>query len=242
LEEKELLLPLEFILLISIAFLLSFGETSSWAIQDNTIHHEVQKLQEESLKKIETILNDKSFHDIVLGLNGKNSCSTTKKCQLTVQPESHPSLVPTDIDEAGDLYVFVSFSLGEKALLNLAREAKRYGVTLVLRGFKACPHESGEPGKINYKKTVQALQKIIQKTGQGFVIDPELFTLFSIQVIPTYVLTKPFQLRAEERTQTPIHDRMQGHVSTHYALETFAKEGDLKEEALSLLMTRETKE
>ena len=53
--------------------------------------------------------------------------------------------------------------------------------------------------------------------------------------VPTYVLAKPFNVIAAERVQTPMHDKLQGHVSTRYALETFAKEGDLKDEAQDLL-------
>jgi type-F conjugative transfer system pilin assembly protein TrbC len=121
----------------------------------------------------------------------------------------------------------VSFSLGEKALMNLAHEAQHYGATLVLRGFR-----DG-----SYAKTVQALQKIILKTNQGFTVDPELFTLFSISSVPTFVLTRSFSLNVFERTSTPLHDRMQGHVSIHYALETFSKEGDLRAEAQAFLET-----
>ncbi|MBX9786234.1 MAG: type-F conjugative transfer system pilin assembly protein TrbC, partial [Alphaproteobacteria bacterium] len=149
---------------------------------------------------------------------------------------------PTGItrNTPGELTLFVSFSMGEKALLNLAHEAKIYGTTLVLRGFK----------DNSYAQTVKALQKIIQETGQGFIIDQELFSLFSVTAVPTYVLSRPFQLQTlelqtpesktfeshvSERNQTPIHDRLQGHVSFQYALEAFAKEGDLQNEAQSLL-------
>ncbi|MBP9691879.1 MAG: type-F conjugative transfer system pilin assembly protein TrbC [Alphaproteobacteria bacterium] len=124
----------------------------------------------------------------------------------------------------------MSFSLGEKALLNLAQETKGYGATLVLRGFI----------EGSYAKTVQALQNIILKTGQGFIIDPELFSLFFITAVPTYVLAKPFQLLAQTRDQTPLHDRLMGHVSISYALESFAQSGDLRDEAQALLDKRGT--
>jgi type-F conjugative transfer system pilin assembly protein TrbC len=120
--------------------------------------------------------------------------------------------------------------MGEKALLNLAHEAKRFNATLVLRGFK-----DG-----SYVKTAQALQNIITKTGQGAIVDPELFTLFNVTAVPTYVLAKPFTIIAAERTQTPIHDKLQGHVSLNYVLEQFAKEGDFKDEARTLLNRGDT--
>ena len=71
--------------------------------------------------------------------------------------------------------------------------------------------------------------------GQGFIIDPELFSLFAVTAVPTTILSCSFQIHAVERTQTPLHDRLQGHVSIRYALEQFAKEGDLQNEAHSLL-------
>lgn len=180
-----------------------------------------QSFLSESSKQRNAVLENKEFLDVVGAL--KASTLPTEKL-LQSSPTGITKSIPAE------LTLFVSFSLGEKALLNLAHEAKIYGATLVLRGFK-----DG-----SYAKTVHALQKIIQKTGQGFIIDPELFSLFSVIAVPTYVLSKPFQLQAlesktQERTFTPIHDRLQGHVSLQYALETFAKEGDLQNEAHSLL-------
>lgn len=172
---------------------------------------EILDLQKDSLKKVESLLENKDFQAVVADLQDKIP---------TLQNSP-----PIRGQAQGELLIFVSFSMGEKALLNIAEEAQLYGATLVLRGLK----------ERSYKKTVLALQKIINKTGQGFVIDPELYTLFEIQAAPTFILTKPFQINAAERTQTPLHDKLRGHVSLHYALERFAKEGDLKETAHALL-------
>lgn len=166
------------------------------------------KLKEESAQKVEELLKDKDFQSSLAGL--KNKTPNPLNTQFPSQNSGH-----------GNLYIFVSFSMGEKALEHLAYEAKQYGATLVLKGFV----------KRSYKKTVQALQKIIQNTEQGFLIDPELFELFDITAVPTYVLAKPFSLAATERLQTPLHDRLQGHVSIQYVLEEFAKEGALAQEA-----------
>lgn len=176
--------------------------------QDSFLEH----LQKESLQKIEVLQQDSEFQ-IILG-ELQNSASNSSNTSNNAHKEAK-----------AELYIFISFSMGEKALLNLAYDAKQFGATLVLRGF----HEG------SYVKTAQALQKIITKTGQGVIIDPELYSLFDIKAVPTYVLVKPFTIIAVERTQTPIHDKLQGHVSIQYALETFAKEGDLKEEAQALL-------
>ncbi len=173
-----------------------------------------QSLLTESSQKRDTILRDPEFQNFVTTLQDK---IPTHVPQL-----KHKS---DHTNQLGELYLFVSFSLGEKALLNLAQEAKRWNATLVLRGFI----------EGSYAKTAKALQHIILKTGQGFIIDPELFSLFNIKAVPTYILSKPFQLNALERTSTPLHDRIQGHVSIQYALEMFAKSGDLREEAQAFL-------
>lgn len=251
------------ILLIFIVFPSFLEKNSAFANQHLSQDSAIQKLQEDSQNKIDTLLKDKKFQDIVSTLEAKASCSATnlsfgtsskdansfsKNCQMENGLEKVPNLASEDSFKPKNFYIFVSFSLGEKALLNLAMDAKKWGATLFLRGFKAGSHV----------KTVQALQKIIEKTGQGVIIDPELFTLFAIQAVPTFVLSKPFHLSASGRMQTmppdrvggrlsgvrpggPLHDQIQGHVSAQYVLETFSKEGDLKDEAESLLLAGEAK-
>ena len=188
-------------------------------LQDNK---EIQAFQQTLFRNKGLVLEDKEFQEFVTELHEKlpNSLSTCQNAEK-------PTFVDPSNSPEGNFYIFVSFSLGEKALMNLAHEAQHYGATLVLRGFR-----DG-----SYAKTVQALQKIILKTNQGFTVDPELFTLFSISSVPTFVLTRSFPLNVFERTSTPLHDRMQGHVSIHYALETFSKEGDLRAEAQAFLET-----
>ncbi len=200
---------------------------------------DILKLQEESLKKVEALQEAKDFQEFQEHILTKNDeILNSKTFQATVtelkqaQKNNAQSLTEVSNDTSrGELYIFVSFSLGEKALLNLAQDAKQFDATLVLRGFV-----DG-----SYTKTAKALQKIIQKTGQGFIIDPELFTLFAVGAVPIFILTNPFQLHAMERIQTPLHDRMQGHVSARYALETFSQMGDLKVEAMTLLQKKESK-
>lgn len=179
-------------------------------------------LQQESLQKVETLQKDTGFKEIVTELQSNSSQS--ENTAVNSGPQTQANLRETSLNEA-NLYIFISFSMGEKALLNIAQDAKQFGATLVLRGFK-----DG-----SYLKTAQSLQNMIIKTGPGVIIDPELYTLFDITAVPTFVLTKPFTLNTAERIQTPIHDKLQGHVSSQYALETFTKEGDLKDKAYELL-------
>jgi len=212
-------------------FFFSFSVLEMASPQENACP---ARLQEDTMKVVETMQKDKNFQsfladslrqkDAVLRDKGFEDFVTALQAQAPLQ-SSQSEQGPRDKITSGELYIFVSFSMGEKALLNLAQSAKPYGATLVLRGFI-----DG-----SYAKTVQALQDIIIKSGQGFIIDPELFSLFSVTAVPTYVLAKPFQPHAQMRIQSPLHDRLQGHVSLSYALETFAQSGDLWEEAQALL-------
>ena len=201
----------------------SFIRDSLKTIEKMKQNKEFQSFLTSSSQQRGAALEDKELQNFMAVLETQVLLQTIpqyKRGELSADLSKIPST-----QTGGRLYVFVSFSLGEKALLNLAHDAKQFGATLVLRGFK-----DG-----SYLKTAQALQQIIQATGQGFMIDPELFSLFVVTTVPTYVLSRPFQLNAPGVTQTPLHDRLQGHVSVSYALSVFAKEGSLKEEANALL-------
>ena len=192
----------------------NFVRDSLKAIEKTKQDKEFQSFLKNSFQQREVVLEDRGFQESVADLQVQDPLQA-----------SHLKHTSNDKVQSGSLYIFVSFSLGEKALLNLAHDAKQFGAILVLRGFK-----DG-----SYLKTAQALQKVIQEAGQGFMIDPELFSLFTVTVVPTYVLSKPFPFKAPDRIQTPLHDLLQGHVSVSYALGVFAKEGSLKAEANSLL-------
>ncbi len=119
------------------------------------------------------------------------------------------------------LLVFVSFSMPKKALENLAKEVKRAGGILVLRGLK----------ENSFKRTASALLPLIEKTGQGALIDPLLFRQFDIQRVPSFVLTRYQKCLPHQSCLPQKFDKVTGHVSVRYALEEMAKNGDLKEEA-----------
>jgi len=193
-----------------------FIKDSLKTVEIMTQNKDFQSFLTHSLKQRETAVKSGAFQEAV----GDFQKSSSQASQIRRASDG--------LYTPGSFYIFVSLSMGEKALLNLAQEAKAYGATLVLRGLI----------EGSYAKTVQALQNIISKTGQGFIIDPELFSLFDITAVPTYVLAKPFQVAAQTRSQTPLHDRLMGHVSVSYALESFAQSGDVREEAQALLDKR----
>lgn len=186
----------------------------------------LQDLERTSLQKQKALQNNKEFQEVLRELQNQIPHSLESEELKSLEVRNFETNITEATHNEASLYIFVSFSMGEKALLNLAHEAKHFDATLVLRGFK-----DG-----SYLKTAKTLQNIITKTGQGVLIDPELYSLFNIAAVPTFVLVKPFQIQSQERTQTPIHDKLQGHVSIRYALEKFVNEGDLKEEAQTLLV------
>jgi type-F conjugative transfer system pilin assembly protein TrbC len=195
LEETPLLHLLIFLFLVPVSLKAGCGQHSFSCPVDPTFLKEAEAFSKNSLEKVESLLQTENFKSFLADIK-----STPKNLN---QP-----------DTSSTLYIFVSFSLGEKALLNLVQEAKPYGATLILRGFK----------DTSLRKTVAALHKIILATGQGVMIDPELFSTFKVTTVPTFVLA----------TST-MHDRLQGHVSPQHVLETFSREGDLKAEAQALL-------
>lgn len=81
------------------------------------------------------------------------------------------------IKAGGDLLLFVSFSMPENEFLELARQAKNYGATLIIRGFK--------DNRLSETK-VAALK--LNTSGAKWAIHPELFKTFSIDKVPAVVV------------------------------------------------------
>jgi type-F conjugative transfer system pilin assembly protein TrbC len=125
------------------------------------------------------------------------------------------SLRPVNSQSSTAIYVFVSLSMPKPALIALNKEAAQLGAALVLRGLK----------DNSYQKTAFYLQDMIEKTGQGFLIHPELFKRYEIHQVPSVVLATD-TLSAE-----PIFDVVSGHIPIKTALLEIAEKGELKNEA-----------
>lgn len=81
------------------------------------------------------------------------------------------------INAGGDLLVFVSFSLPENDFLELAKQAKNYGATLIIRGFKN-----------NRLSETKAAALKLNASGARWSIHPQLFKTFSIDKVPAVVV------------------------------------------------------
>jgi type-F conjugative transfer system pilin assembly protein TrbC len=125
-----------------------------------------------------------------------------------------------------DFLMFASFSIGEKGLKNLIKQAAVYRGAVILRGFK-----NGD-----LKETAKFLLQFAGKGGEGIAIDPTLFEEYSITKVPTYVLTRPCEeVGLGGRGCKIQYDKLVGNVSPRYALEKFSERGELSKEALERL-------
>ena len=124
------------------------------------------------------------------------------------------------------LMIFVSSSIPKSSLKDLMIQAKESGGILVFRGAIG-----------SIKNTAQFLAEI-SKENVSAIIDPRLFDIFQVKLVPTFiVLTKDYQDCEANQDRgasnisakisnnsnchfTPIHDRITGNITLNYALET----------------------
>lgn len=132
----------------------------------------------------------------------KRTCPVQK---LSVPQENLPTVL-----------VFVSFSMPETAIKQLAHDLKKLGGALVIRGL------------IN--NSFRDTSLYLQKLGEGVLLDPTLFEKFNITSVPTFIIVEG-DLKSE---QTPKHDRLQGNVSLRFVLERAVKEGEIQSTNLLL--------
>jgi conjugal transfer pilus assembly protein TrbC len=79
----------------------------------------------------------------------------------------------------------------------------------------------------------------LAKENVSAIIDPRLFEVFNVELVPTFVvLAKPSQDCEESSCNfTPSHDRITGNITLNYAIEQFADgQGDAKSQAAKILV------
>lgn len=113
-----------------------------------------------------------------------------------------------------ELFVFVSFSMPHASLVRLAEQARRANAVLVFRGLAGA----------TLREMVERLQPLA-RTGAAMQIDPEAFTRFGIEVVPTFVLATRGTDCGERACEGQTH-RVAGDVSLDHALDRLARAGD----------------
>ena len=135
--------------------------------------------------------------------------------------EGHAGRLPASLSgRAGgpEVIVFMSLSAPRESWRQWSREAARIGAPLVLRGFG--------PGGL--QAAVKRIGPYLDREG-GAAIDPRLFRLFGITVIPSVAVVPggvpPCRSRRCLSDEAPPHDRVAGNIGLGAALEAVAAEG-----------------
>ncbi len=117
------------------------------------------------------------------------------------------------------LLVFISSSMPLTAIASYLADAKKYGATVIIKGF------IGD----SLKNTITFFKRV-DKNATRIKIDPHNFEKFAVRSVPTIILIDN-RSEAMAHDITPIHDRISGNVPLRYALLKFSDEGDLKDQA-----------
>lgn len=150
-----------------------------------------------------------------------STCRMADKLAATAEQVIQKQLPQAKEARYPNLLVFSSFSMPMSSLKTLAKQVQVAGGALILRGLV-----DG-----SFKKTAVLLKELKAEV----LIDPTLFEAFSIQLVPTFVLTeKPYN-----QQNVGVYDKLSGHVSLAHALEKFSIKGDLSIQALKILETIE---
>ena len=117
-----------------------------------------------------------------------------------------------------EVIVFMSLSAPPQSWRQWSREAARIGAPLVLRGF----------GPDGLQASVKRIGRYLDRKGSA-AIDPRLFRLFDITVIPAVAVVPggvpPCRSRGCVSDAAPPHDRVAGNIGLGAALEAVAAEG-----------------
>lgn len=97
-----------------------------------------------------------------------------------------------------EVYVFVSSSMTKPNLIKIVKEAKERHANVVMRGLI----------QNSFEQTVKFLHEVIEKAGQGVIIDPTLFEEYSITFVPSFVVVRGAD-----------YDKISGNITLAFALE-----------------------
>lgn len=93
-------------------------------------------------------------------------------------PDAKPETLPVDATAAGTgILYFFSFSMPEEELKSAAKDARKHGVVMVLRGLH----------KDNFGDTAKKLGAVLGAQGSDANIDPTLFDDYGVEKVPLII-------------------------------------------------------
>ncbi|WP_375326253.1 type-F conjugative transfer system pilin assembly protein TrbC [Candidatus Tisiphia endosymbiont of Nemotelus uliginosus] len=129
------------------------------------------------------------------------------------------------VDPKAVVKVFVSNGMPENLLRQYHRQVVQYGGTLVFKGLP----------KGSFKELAKLVMTISENGEAGSMqIDDEAFDYFAISTVPTILLIKEEDCLGEQSSKV-TYDKITGSIGIKVALEKFAANGDLSQEAKRLL-------
>lgn len=126
-----------------------------------------------------------------------------------------------------EVLVFVSWSMPKETIAAYMRDAKAAGAVLVLRGLK-----DGSA-----KATVAAVRDL-GRAATGMLVDPRLYRMFKVDVVPTVVVSQGHVVPCHERGCTeapPPFDKIEGNIGLGEALRRIGEDGEVREVAAAHL-------
>lgn len=125
-------------------------------------------------------------------------------------------------DRNYQVIAFVTLGMPQEGLLRLARDVKRVGGVMVLRGTK----HGLDPGM--WQKSLEAM-KPVADTGVELQINPPLFDQFKITRVPTIVVSPggvSEKACGEAECKNPAFGKIIGDVTLAYAMDLLADRKD----------------
>lgn len=122
-------------------------------------------------------------------------------------------LLPGPAGAVDRLYYFWSFSMPEESIRAAFSDGEKVGLVAVLRGLP-----EGSP-----KESLRRLQELIGERKVEVVIDPLLFRLYDITVVPTFVYAEGVNPSCEHCEPAPGHWKTGGDIPLRAALENLAR-------------------
>ncbi len=212
--QKKLLYVLILLMVLLLVSSTSYGSTA--IATDEKLKAEFTEMNNDHIKNIWA-----KFKELYVEYFGQNGSSNLP--EFTVTQDRFDSL-----NNNSNLYVLVSSSMPKNLLVEYLNDAKRYGATIVFKGLP----------KGSFKELMNFLLELFagkdDLKNHAIIIDEELFEQFGVNVVPAIILEEQVEFNPCER-RTGKFDKMMGAVKLKYALDSFARRGELGELAFKRL-------